>query len=454
MRPSTRPRPGVQAADGQGGSGRPPRVDGEGRTHASRPTCERGQGEEEGARARRISPATSSRSRPTPRSPAAARSRRSARPTILPLAEFAERAYLDYAMSVVKGRALPERRGRPEAGAAAHPLRDARAGQPPRRAVKKSRAHRRRRARQVPSARRHRGVRRGGAHGAGLHAALSADRRPGQFRLARRRQRRRRCATPSAPHADSPSSAARRARPRHRRLHRQLRRRVPGAEAAAGAPADGAAQRRLGHRGGHGHRDPAAQPARSGGGLRAHARGRRRREAVVRGIRGPDFPGGGQIISAREEISAPTRRAAAACACAPAGRSRSSRAGSSASPSTELPPNTSAARVLADIEEITNPKPKAGKKSLTHGAGEPQGLGARAARKRPRRFRRRASGAPRVRAAHEPRGARRADGLPARPHLDGSQRGAQPGCDRPRRAPAPDGPRRGDRATGRTSASK
>ena len=31
---------------------------------------------------------------------------------------------------------------------------------------------------------------------------------------------------------------------------------------------------------------------------------------------------------------------------------------------TELPPNTSSAKVLAEIEEQTNPKPKAGKKQL------------------------------------------------------------------------------------------
>ena len=31
----------------------------------------------------------------------------------------------------------------------------------------------------------------------------------------------------------------------------------------------------------------------------------------------------------------------------------------------ELPPNTSAAKVLGEIDEITNPKPRAGKKSLT-----------------------------------------------------------------------------------------
>jgi topoisomerase-4 subunit A len=32
---------------------------------------------------------------------------------------------------------------------------------------------------------------------------------------------------------------------------------------------------------------------------------------------------------------------------------------------TELPPNTSAAKVLAEIDELVNPKAKAGKKALT-----------------------------------------------------------------------------------------
>ena len=41
----------------------------------------------------------------------------------------------------------------------------------------------------------------------------------------------------------------------------ELRRRVQGAEAAAGAAADAAAQRRVGHRRGHGHRHSVAQPA-------------------------------------------------------------------------------------------------------------------------------------------------------------------------------------------------
>jgi len=37
-----------------------------------------------------------------------------------------KRSYLDYAMSVIVLRALPDARGRPQAGASAHPLFDAR----------------------------------------------------------------------------------------------------------------------------------------------------------------------------------------------------------------------------------------------------------------------------------------------------------------------------------------
>ena len=58
--------------------------------------------------------------------------------------------------------------------------------EPPLREV---RAHRRRRAGQVPPARRLRHLRGAGAHGAGLLDALPADRRPGQLRLGRRRRR-------------------------------------------------------------------------------------------------------------------------------------------------------------------------------------------------------------------------------------------------------------------------
>jgi topoisomerase-4 subunit A len=82
-------------------------------------------------------------------------------------------------------------------------------------------------------------------------------------------------------------------------------------------------------------------------------------------IPGPDFPGGGQIISSTEDI-----RAAYVC-----GRgSLKVRArwkieelarGQWQLVVTELPPGTSTQKVLEEIEELTNPKVKAGKKALS-----------------------------------------------------------------------------------------
>jgi topoisomerase-4 subunit A len=80
---------------------------------------------------------------------------------------------------------------------------------------------------------------------------------------------------------------------------------------------------------------------------------------------GPDFPGGGQIISSPAEIRE----------CYAGGRgSIKARArykyedlarGQWQLVVTEMPPGTSAQKVLEEIEELTNPKVKAGKKSLT-----------------------------------------------------------------------------------------
>ena len=79
-----------------------------------------------------------------------------------------------------------QRRGRPQAGAAADRLRDVRAGLSAQRQVQEVGAHRRRRARQIPSARRHRLLRGDGADGAAVQPALSAGRRPGELGLAGR----------------------------------------------------------------------------------------------------------------------------------------------------------------------------------------------------------------------------------------------------------------------------
>ena len=86
---------------------------------------------------------------------------------------------------------------------------------------------------------------------------------------------------------------------------------------------------------------------------------------VVRGIKGPDFPGGGQIISSREEIKRAYETGRGSVRVRARWSVEKLARGQYRVAVTQLPPNTSAARVLADIEEITNPKTKAGKKSLT-----------------------------------------------------------------------------------------
>jgi topoisomerase-4 subunit A len=88
-------------------------------------------------------------------------------------------------------------------------------------------------------------------------------------------------------------------------------------------------------------------------------------DELMAALPGPDFPGGGQIISTPGEIRE----------CYATGRgSIKARArykfeelarGQWQLVVTELPPGTSAQKVLEEIEELTNPKVKAGKKSLT-----------------------------------------------------------------------------------------
>jgi topoisomerase-4 subunit A len=86
---------------------------------------------------------------------------------------------------------------------------------------------------------------------------------------------------------------------------------------------------------------------------------------VVRGIKGPDFPGGGQIISSREEIKRAYETGRGSVRVRARWSTEKLARGQYRVAVTQLPPNTSAARVLAEIDELVNPKPKAGKKSLT-----------------------------------------------------------------------------------------
>jgi topoisomerase-4 subunit A len=86
---------------------------------------------------------------------------------------------------------------------------------------------------------------------------------------------------------------------------------------------------------------------------------------VIRTIKGPDFPGGGQIISSRDEIKRAYETGRGSIRVRARWKVENLARGQYRIAVYELPPNTSAAKVLGEIDELTNPKPKAGKKSLT-----------------------------------------------------------------------------------------
>src|SRR5581483_10515652 len=86
---------------------------------------------------------------------------------------------------------------------------------------------------------------------------------------------------------------------------------------------------------------------------------------LMRHIRGPDFPGGGQIITPRSERrEAYTSGRGAVRVRARWTIERLAR-GQWQLVVYELPPGTSARKILEEIDAITNPQPKAGKKSIS-----------------------------------------------------------------------------------------
>ncbi|MCS6765046.1 MAG: DNA topoisomerase IV subunit A [Candidatus Protistobacter heckmanni] len=82
-------------------------------------------------------------------------------------------------------------------------------------------------------------------------------------------------------------------------------------------------------------------------------------------IPGPDFPGGGQIISSAAEIAQVYAIGRGSLKLRARWSIEELARGQWQLVVTELPPATSAQKVLEEIEEITNPKVKLGKKSLT-----------------------------------------------------------------------------------------
>ncbi|OLL32840.1 DNA topoisomerase IV subunit A [Burkholderia sp. SRS-W-2-2016] len=82
-------------------------------------------------------------------------------------------------------------------------------------------------------------------------------------------------------------------------------------------------------------------------------------------VPGPDFPGGGQIISSEAEIAAAYESGRGSLKVRARWKIEELARGQWQLVITELPPNTAAQKVLEEIEEQTNPKIKLGKKTLT-----------------------------------------------------------------------------------------
>lgn len=82
-------------------------------------------------------------------------------------------------------------------------------------------------------------------------------------------------------------------------------------------------------------------------------------------IPGPDYPGGGQIISSAEEIRAAYTSGRGSLKVRARWKIEDLARGQWQLVVTELPPGASSQKVLEEIEELTNPKVKAGKKTLS-----------------------------------------------------------------------------------------
>ncbi len=87
--------------------------------------------------------------------------------------------------------------------------------------------------------------------------------------------------------------------------------------------------------------------------------------ALLEPMKGPDFPGGGQLISSAEEIRATYETGRGGWKVRARWRFEELARGQWQLVVTELPPGTSARRVQEEIEELINPKVRTGRKSLT-----------------------------------------------------------------------------------------
>ncbi|MGV8893496.1 MAG: DNA topoisomerase IV subunit A [Burkholderiaceae bacterium] len=82
-------------------------------------------------------------------------------------------------------------------------------------------------------------------------------------------------------------------------------------------------------------------------------------------VPGPDFPGGGQIISSPQALSEMYQTGRGSMKVRACWKIEDLARGQWQAVITELPPGTSSQKILEEIEELTNPKVKIGKKTLT-----------------------------------------------------------------------------------------
>jgi len=89
---------------------------------------------------------------------------------------------------------------------------------------------------------------------------------------------------------------------------------------------------------------------------------------------GPDYPGGGQIISSEDDIQAAYRSGRGSLKVRARWVIEDLARGQWQMVVNELPPGTSTQKVLEEIEELTNPKVRSGKKSLTQEQNQLKGV--------------------------------------------------------------------------------
>jgi topoisomerase IV subunit A len=88
-------------------------------------------------------------------------------------------------------------------------------------------------------------------------------------------------------------------------------------------------------------------------------------DEVLQALKGPDFPGGGQIISTPQEIRQVYESGRGSLKARARWKTEDLARGQWQIVVYELPPQASARRILEEIEELTNPKVRLGRKALT-----------------------------------------------------------------------------------------